>query len=783
MQQCEQLSEQMARFNDELQATIAGFQKPASGLDKAGREALEGGSLGRRSFLKLAGLAGGGLVLAFRIDAGKAAAEPGAAGNHGPSADQELNAFVRVAPDNTVTIYSKAPEIGQGIKTAFGLIIAEELDADWSKVKVEQAPIMPKIYGSQGAGGSTSIPRGWDQLRQGGAAARAMLVAAAAAKWIVPASELSASASVVTHASSGRKATYGELANAAAAMPVPDVATLKLKERKDYKLLGKRYTGVDNRRLVTGQPLFGIDVTVPGMLYANYQMAPAIGGTVKSANLDEIKKMPGVVDAFVIDGTGNPGEVMTGIAIIAKNTWTTFKAKEALKVDWDETHASTDSLTGLAVQAKALKGKLPPPATNIGDVDAAFASAAKVVEADYDYGMVTHAHLEPQSTTAWWHDGVMEIWTQTQQPNSGQSMVMAMLKLPQEKVILHQMRAGGGFGRRLQNDYVCQAAAIAMKVNAPVKLTWKREDDFANDFNRVGGFHYLRGGLSKDGKLTAFQNHLIGFSADGNRPVAGSGRSNGCFPTDFAPNVRYALSNLPLMTRCGAWRAPTDNVQYFVSQGFMHELSTAAGRDHVEFLEEWFNRPPAKEVAREGPPGQGTPDPSQLFNPARAVSVVKLTAEKAGWGKKLPAGRGMGLAFSWSHAGHASHAVEISVSANKKITLHRIVTVVDVGPVINMSSAEQQMQGATIDALSTVMNLEVTVEKGRVQETNFHEYPILRMADAPQVEAHFIQSDFRPTGLGEPAYPSFAPALANAIFAATGQRVRTMPFSRMGYSL
>ncbi|WP_165420192.1 xanthine dehydrogenase family protein molybdopterin-binding subunit [Edaphobacter modestus] len=756
------MSETFAKYDSEIQAIIAEVETIAPPV----------ATIGRRSFLKLAGFAGGGLVLAFHLDTRSARAED--AGGHETTT---LNSFVRVAPDNTVTVVSKGPEIGQGIKTAFGLIIAEELDADWKTVRVDQALINPKVYGYQGAGGSTSIPRGWDQLRQAGATARAMLIAAAAKRWKVPVSECTAASSVVIHTPSGRKLTYGALAKDASAEPVPDVAKVPLKTRAQYKLLGKRFTGVDNSKIVTGQPLFGIDVQMPGMLIANYTKCPASGGKVKSANLDEIKKMPGIVDAFVLDGTGNPLEVMPGVAIIAKTTWDAFRAKAALKVEWDESGASKDSLTQAAAKAKELGPQMPAPETNVGDIDAAFASGAKVVEASYDYAMVSHQQLEPQNSTAWWHDGIMEMWTPSQQSDRGLAMIISMLKLPEDKVIIHQTRAGGGFGRRLMNDYLCEAAAIAMKVNAPVKLQWKREDDFAYDFFRAGGYHFLKGAV-KDGKLSAFQNHLVTFSADGKRPVSGGGRSNNSFPTDMAPNVRYGVSMMPLQVPCGPWRAPTDNVQMFVVGSFLHELSVAAECDHVEFLMNWFTRPLAK-PSTQGPP----PDLSRTFNPTRAAGVLKLAAEKSGWGKKLPAGRGLGIAFGFSYGGHIAEAVELSVDANKHITVHKITVVGDIGPIINMSSAENQAQGGAIDGLSTAMGLEIAVEKGRVQQTNFGDYPILRMSSAPKVEVHFIQSDFRPAGLGEPCVPPLAAALGNAIFAATGERVRTMPIKRAGYTI
>lgn len=757
-------AETFAQYDAEIQALIAEVETISPPV---------AATMARRSFIKLASLAGGGLALAFHLDTRPVRAEEVAAN------ETTLNAFVRITPDNTVTVYSKGPEIGQGIKTAFGLIIAEELDADWKTVKVDQAPIKPKVYGYQGAGGSTSIPRGWDQLRQAGATARAMLIASAAKQWNVPVSECTAADSFVIHKPTARKLTYGSLAKAAADQPVPDVAKVPLKTRAEYKLLGKRFTGVDNAKVVTGQPLFGIDVKLPGMLYANYTKCPAVGGKVKSANLDEIKKLPGIVDAFVLEGTGNPLEVMPGIAIIAKTTWDAFKAKAALKVEWDESAASKDSLTAATAKAKELGPKLTDPETNVGDVDAAFSSGAKVVEAAYDYAMVSHQQLEPQNSTAWWHDGTVELWTPSQQSDRGLAMLVNMLKMPEEKIVIHQTRAGGGFGRRLMNDYLCEAAAIAQKVNAPVKLQWKREDDFAHDFFRAGGYHFLKGAV-KDGKLTAFQNHLVSFSVDGKRPVSGGGRSNNSFPADIAPNVRYGVTLMPLQTPCGPWRAPTDNVQMFVIGSFLHELSVAAQCDHVEFLLDWFKRPLAKPAsAPQGPP----PDLSRTFNPTRAAGVLKLAAEKSGWGKKLPAGTGLGIAFGFSYGGHIAEAVELSVDASKHITVHKITVVGDIGPIINMSSAENQAQGGAIDALSTAMGLEIGVEQGRVQQSNFGEYPILKMNSAPPVEVHFIQSDFRPAGLGEPCVPPLAAALGNAVFAATGDRVRTMPFKRAGYSI
>ncbi|MDE1996755.1 MAG: xanthine dehydrogenase family protein molybdopterin-binding subunit, partial [Rhizobiaceae bacterium] len=460
-------------------------------------------AVGRRGFFKLAGAGAAGLILGFHLGG-----RPAFASDTPESAEQAMNAFIRIALDNTITIYSKAPEIGQGIKTSFGVIIADELDADWDHVVMEQADINPKVYGNQGAGGSTSIPRAWDQLRRAGAGAKAMLIAAAAQEWQVDPSQITAENSVLTHAASGRSATYGSLAMAAAKMPVPDPKSLKLKTRAEYRLIGKRYHGVDDPKVVTGQPLFGIDVQRPGMVYANFTKCPAAGGKVKSFNVDEIKAESGVLDAFAVDGTGMMVEVMPGVAIIARDTWSALQAKGKLKVDWDLSKASTDSSSQFSAQAKKIATTFPDKFDdNVGNVDTSFANAAKVVEAFYEYPFAAHVPLEPMNTTAHWHDGIMEMWVPTQQPDRGLPVIAKVVGLPEDKIVMHQTRVGGGFGRRLVNDYACEAAAIAMKVNAPVKLQWTREDDFSHDFYRPAGYHQFKGAIAKDGSLDAWQEH------------------------------------------------------------------------------------------------------------------------------------------------------------------------------------------------------------------------------------------------------------------------------------
>lgn len=728
--------------------------------------------MGRRTFVKLAGAGAAGLVLAFHLPGEAFAATNTPQGGK----DQAMNAFIRIAPDNTITIYSKAPEIGQGIKTSLALIIAEELDADWDHVVVEQADINTKLYGYQGAGGSTTIPRAWDQVRQAGAGAKAMLIAAAAKQWNVSASEITAKDSTVIHAASGKKASYGSLAAAAAKMPVPDPKDLTLKKRSEYRLLGRRHHGVDDPKVVAGKPLFGIDVQLPDMVYATYTKCPAAGGKVRSANLDEIKALPGVIDAFVVEGNGKPSEVMPGVAIVGKDTWTVFQARGKLKIDWDESEASKDSTTEFSARAKKLAPVFPKKTdTDVGNVDNAFAHAAKTVEAYYEYPFAAHAPMEPMNTTAHWHDGIIEIWTPTQQPNRAIPSLTALAGVKEEKVVIHQTRVGGGFGRRLVNDYGCEAAAIALKIDRPVKLQWTREDDFSHDFYRPAGYHQIKGAIDKNGKLDAWQEHFITFTADGKAAASGAVYTENLKYSTIAPNLRRTSTLMPLIIPTGPWRAPGDNAQVFAVQSFMHELSLAAGRDHVEFLVEAVNRP----VPELAPKAKNV-----NFSPARASGVIKLCAEKAGWGKPLPKGSGLGLAWCYSHAGHVAQAVELSVDANKRIKVRRIVAVIDVGPIVDMAGAEAQAQGASTDAFSTAMGLQINIENGRIQQQNYNDYPTLRMPFAPMlIEAYFIQSDFPPTGMGEPAFPAFAPALGNAIFAATGERVRSLPLRNLGYSV
>ena len=728
--------------------------------------------LDRRGFLKLSAFAGGGLVLGFYLKSGTGLfgaeiAKPT------DGAEFKPNALIRITPDGIVTLVSKQPEIGQGVKTSLPMIIAEELGVNWKDVVIVQGDLDP-AYGNQSAGGSRSTPNNYDHFHQLGATARTMLVDAAALTWGVPPAECVAGGSLVKHTPSGRTLTYGELVAKAATLSVPDATAVKLKNPKDYTLLGTRVTGVDNPKIVTGQRLFGIDTKLPGMLYAVYEKCPVFAGKVVSANIDEIKRLPGVKDAFVIEGTSNLGGLLPGVAIVADSTWSAFSARKQLKVVWDEGKFANDSWDGFKAKAQELS-KQPGHSVvhSSGDAAGALQQATKTVEAQYTYAFISHAAIEPQNCTAWYKNGEFEFWMPSQNPGGGQDAVAREFKIPKSKITVHLTRSGGGFGRRLSQDFVLEAAAIAQKVNGPVKLTWAREDDMRHDQFRPGGFHFLKGGVDESGKLVAWHNHFVTFGTMGRgrdgsvglHPGSGGSLDANQFPAHFVTNFLTEQSILECNIPMGPWRAPGNNVFGFVLQGFLDELAHAAGRDPLEFKLEVLSQ-------KSGGP----------YDASRMTAVVKHVAEKAGWSpKKFPRGQGQGIAFHWSHQGYIAMVAEVTVSKEGQVKVDRVVAVCDVGrQIVNLSGAENQVQGAIVDGISTLMFPELNLEHGRIVQSNFHEYPLLRMPDAPaKVEVHFLRSDHETTGLGEPAIPPTAPAVCNAIFAATGKRVRQMPMSRV----
>lgn len=730
----------------------------------------------RRDFIKLGGIAGGGFTLA-----GFMAPSLAASGSDPEGMGDQLmvNAFVHISPGGAISLYSHTPEMGQGVKTAIPMIIAEELGADWQDVTIVQAPVNEAVYGTQRAGGSTSVPRNWNPMREVGAAARTMFIAAAAAQWEADPADCYTRNSQVIHKPSGRTLGFGDLAGRAAQQSTPVKQSLEFKKREDYTLLGTGISGVDNRALVTGQPLFGVDVQLPGLLHAVYEKCPAFYGTVKSANVEHIKTLPGIVDAFVVEGEGEVNGLLSGVAIVAKTSWQAMNARQSLKVEWDETRASKDSWTAMRAEARKLAGKQGArQVANVGDVESQLQSAGNtVVKSFYTYPYVAHACMEPMNCTAWYHPASgdepesMEVWAPTQAPSRIFGMVEARFGIPMERVTVHQTRMGGGFGRRGRLDFSSEAAIISHRLKAPVKLSWTREDDMTHDFYRAGGFYSFQGAVDKTGKLVAMDNHLIGPGFEG-RATSGTYQRASEFPGLNLPNYRSSLTLLDTKTPCGPWRAPGSNVTGFAVQSFIAEMAQAAGRDHLEFLLEIM-----------GEPRWFEPGNTRSLNTGRATGVIKLAAEKAGWGRAMPPGRGLGLSFHFSHAAHVAEVAEVSVDADKKLTVHKITAAVDIGPVINRSGAVSQVEGAMLDGLSTLFDLAITMENGRIEQSNFHNYKPLRIKHTPQLETHFIESDYPPTGIGEPALPPLAAAIGNAIFAATGERVRSMPLTEVGYTI
>jgi len=760
------------------------------------KKTLNTKQLDRRSFLHVSALASGGVMIGLYAPSALSQGPPQRGG--GPQAPQALNPsfYIQVQPNNRFTIHAKNPETGQGIRNALPMIIADEFDVDWAQVDVKQGDLDPRyaqaaaIQAGQIEGGSTAIPQNYTGMRNVGAAARMMMVTAAAQNWNVPETELTTGSGTVKHAASNRTATYASLAAKVATLTPPAVSAVKLKDQKDFKIMGKPIPGVDNQKIVTGQPLFSIDQGAPGMLHAVLEKCPVFGGRPVSANIDEIKKMPGIKHVFMVDRVQAQGQgqgLVPGVAIVADNWWLANNARKSLKVVWDEGATATQSSTGYAEQAKqiaATSANNPPAAGGrgqapIGDVSAAFQTAAKIVEAEYYFPLIAHAPLEPQNSTAIFKDGKLEIWSPSQIP--GVAAPAQAAGIQNGDVTMHLVRAGGGFGRRLASEYDIEVAKVARLVTderaaaglpaVPVKLLWNREDDMAHDNYRPGGFHYFKAGLDASGKMIAFRDFVASVAS-----VLPAGE----FPNGFTPNFQVSSAPVnPFSIPTGALRAPSTNGVSFVMQGFIDEVAVAAGKDPLQYRLDLLNSPVGN-----APGG---------FSAARAKGVLEKVREMSKWDTAraaLPKGTGMGVAFQFAHAGYVAYVVEVAVDSNKKIKVNNVWAAIDIGnQIVNTSQARNLVEGGFVEGMSHVMAWEITIDKGRVQQTNFTNansalaYPPTRMAQVPaKMNVEFVLSPGNPTGLGEPSLPPAVPAITNAITHATGVRIRSLPLVKSGYS-
>ena len=719
----------------------------------------------RRSFLQ--GAAASGLVLSVQWlwpQRGSAApaAEPAA-----PTAGTALpafapNAFVHVTPDNWVVVIVKHLEMGQGTTTGIATLVAEELDADWTRVRAEYAPSDPKLYNNlawgpvQGTGGSTAMRAGYDQMRQAGATARALLVQAAAKSWHVPAREITVSNSTLTHKKSGKHAGFGEMAQAAAKLPLPPPKDVKLKDPAKFVLIGKDSTRrLDSLAKSTGAAIFTSDVRLPGLLNAFVVRPPTFGALLRKLDATAAKAVKGVTDVV---------QIPEGVAVVATSTWAALRGCDALHVDWDTSKSAKLSSEALFTQYKALAAKKGMTVTHSEQTPAALAGAAKTIEAVYEFPFLAHAAMEPMNCVVWMHDGLLETWAGHQSQTGDQRAAAEAAGLPMDKVKLNSLISGGSFGRRANpwSDFVVEAVHVAKAIGwrAPVRVQTTRESDMRAGMYRPQYVHTVMTGLDAQGAIVGWQHAIVGQSILAAASMVkndqvDSTSTEGVWPTAYAiPNMSVDLHSPLVPVRPLWWRSVGHTHTAYVMETMMDELAAAAGRDPVAYRLQLLKDKP------------------------RQTAVLQLATQQAGWGSPLPAGRARGVAVHESFQTCVAEVAEVSLSKDGKPRVHRVVVAVDCGTAVNPDVVRAQMEGGVGFALSAALYSEITIEGGKAVESNFDDYPLMRFDEMPQVEVHIVPSQAAPTGAGEPGVPPLAPAVANAIFQLTGQRVRRLPFTR-----
>lgn len=716
----------------------------------------------RRDFIKITGIAGAGLLLGFPMKSKAKESESG-------ESIFAPNAYLQISSNGSIVIWAKNPEIGQGVKTSLPMIIAEELNADWQKVEVRHADLDDRMA-PQFAGGSTAIKSNWETLRMAGATARVMLVAAAAAQWGVAYSECSVSDALVTHESTGRKLTYGELAEAASQQAVPPL--IELKRKPDFKLLGKSIPGVDNKAIATGQPIFGLDAKPKGMLTAVIARSPVYGGKVKSINDVEALKVNGVVRIVEITPTDNPTVLVAGVAVVAKNTWAAIKGREALQIEWEAGGGAEENSTRIKsqfVQNVAQKGSIP--LRDDGNVDQAFAEAAKIVEATYEVPFLYHATMEPMNYMADVRASSVECWGPTQVPGRVAGLAEMIAGVPRANVKVHQSRTGGGFGRRLMADYAAEAIYVSKAIQQPVQVVWTREDDLLYDFFRPNGLYKLKASIDARGQISGWYINASTtsrgmFSGSRDSPHTTEVFPDG-FPAGFVSNFRMEYTPVQSVVPRGAWRAPGHNATAFVDQTFLDELATAAGKDPIAMRLDMLGTEEKQMPYRD----HGGP----FYNTKRLRNVIELVAEKSGWYQRAPQGIFRGFAAHFMFGAYVAEVLELSLAANGVPQVVRVHVAIDCGIVVNRSGALAQIEGGIVDGLGAALYGGVTIENGSAVQRNFDTYRLIRYKESPEVVVHLVDSTEPPEGLGEMSLPPVSAALCNAIYAATGRRIYKLP--------